>query len=231
MGKVLIAGSNGGIGAAVSQRLTSAGSAVYGVDRDSIDITVPGGADVAVNSADAALGGLTGVVHAIGMSGRRFGDGSITECTDEAWAEVHRVNYDSAFRLLRASIPVLAQAGGGSIVLIGSALAQTLDDDFLTVAYASSKGALAALVRSAAFVAAPDNVRVNVVAPGLVSTPMAERALSDDRITARLPALQRLGGMAQTADEVASVVSWLLSEESASITGAVLPADRGWTLR
>lgn len=230
-GKVLVAGVNGGIGGAVAGRLRSDGDAVYGVDRDTTDITIPGNAETAVADAVAAMGDLTGVVHAVGMSGRRFGDGPVTDATDEAWAEVMRVNLESAFRLVRASLPVLSARGGGSIVLIGSALAMTLDEDFLTVAYATAKGALISLARSAAFSGAPHGVRVNIVAPGLVDTPMATRALTNEAITARLPALQRLGGRAQTASEVAGAVVWLLSDQAAGLTGAVLPVDRAWTLR
>jgi NAD(P)-dependent dehydrogenase (short-subunit alcohol dehydrogenase family) len=229
--KVLVAGAGGGIGGAVGALLRASGADVFGVDRDDIDITQPGGAEAAVAGAVETMGGLSGVVHAIGMSGRRYGDGDAAHCSDEAWSEVMRVNLESAFRLIRASLPVLAQQGGGSIVLIGSALAMTLDEDFLTVAYASAKGALIPLMRSAAFTGAPDAVRVNLVAPGLVDTPMARRALTDESITSRLPKLQRLGAKAQSAAEVAQAVTWLLSDESAGLTGAVLPVDRGWTLR
>lgn len=201
------------------------------MDRDTHDITRPGGAESAVAGAEEQLGGIDGIVHAIGMSARRLGDGPISECTDEAWAEVHRVNHESAFRLLRAGLPRLAAAGGGSVVLVGSALATTLDEEFETVGYASAKGALIPLARSAAFTGARDNVRVNVVAPALVDTPMASRALADEHIIARLPKLHPLGGRPSTPDEVARVVRWLLSDEAARISGAVIPADGGWTLR
>jgi NAD(P)-dependent dehydrogenase (short-subunit alcohol dehydrogenase family) len=110
-------------------------------------------------------------------------------------------------------------------------LAATLDDDFLTVAYATSKAALVPLVRSAAYTGAPRGVRVNLVAPGLVDTPMAARALGSPSIQERMRTLQPLGGRASTPDEVAGVVRWLLSDDAASVTGAVIPADGGWTLR
>ncbi len=94
-GGVLVAGSGGGIGGAVLDELERRGVRTLGVDRDSIDITQPGGAEQAVAAATTRLGSLVGVVHAVGMSGRALGDGSITTCTDEAWAEVHRVNHES----------------------------------------------------------------------------------------------------------------------------------------
>ena len=229
--RVLVAGAHGGIGAAVVAALAAGGHAVHGVDRDTVDITKPGGAELAVQQAAERLGSLDGIVHAIGLSGRSLGDGPITACTDEAWHEVHRVNHESVFRLLRAGIPALAGGGGGSVVVVGSALATTLAADFLTVAYASAKGALVPLVRSAAYAAAPAGVRVNIVAPGLVNTPMAARALGDPGIAAEMAALHPLSGRALEPDELAETVLWLLSAAARTITGAVVPADGGWNLR
>jgi NAD(P)-dependent dehydrogenase (short-subunit alcohol dehydrogenase family) len=229
--RVLVAGSSGGIGSAVVEAAAAAGHHVHGVDRDTVDVTRPGGAEAAVSQAVDRLGGLDGIVHAIGMSGRSLGDGAVTACTDEAWAEVHRVNLESVFRLMRAGIPELARAGGGSMVVIGSALASTLDQDFLTVAYACAKGALIPLVRSAAYAAAGSGVRVNVVAPAVVNTQMARRALDDPVLSRSLAALHPLTQRALEPGEVAAAVLWLLSDAASAVTGAVLPADGGWTLR
>lgn len=228
---VLVVGSAGGIGSAVRHELVRTGVPSVGVDRDDIDITVPGGAERAIEHATEQLGSVTGVVHAIGMSGRRLGDGLITECTDEAWAEIHRVNHESVFRLLRAALPALSAAGGGSIVVVGSALGRTLDDEFLTVAYASAKAALVPLVRHAAYIGASSGVRVNLVSPGVVDTPMARRAVTSPEIGARLAQIQRVSGGPQRASSVAKAVCWVLSDHAADISGADIPADGGWTLR
>lgn len=228
---VLVAGASGGIGSAVLSELSRRGIPCVGVDRDTFDITEVGGAERAIAFAKTALGDLTGVVHAVGMSGRRLGDGPITSCTDEAWAEVHRVNLESVFRLLRAAVPAVAERGGGSIAVVGSGLARTLDDDFLTVAYASAKGALLPLVRSSAYVGAPSGVRVNLVSPGVVDTPMARRAIDSPDVGPRLAEIQRLSHGAQSAESVAKVICWVLSDDSSDLTGAELPADGGWTLR
>jgi len=228
---VLVAGSRGGIGGSVVAELGRKGVLVAGFDRDEFDIASPGAAESAVEWALRAHGEISGVVHAIGMSGRRLGDGSILECTDEAWTEVHRVNLQSVFRLLRAAMPALIERGGGSVVVIGSGLASTLDDDFLTVAYTAAKGALFPLVRSAAFTGARHGVRVNLVSPGVVDTAMAARAIKDPEISARLVDLQPLAAGPQSPESVAATVAWLLSEESRAITGADVPADGGWTLR
>jgi nucleoside-diphosphate-sugar epimerase len=74
-GRVLVAGVDGAIGRACAEAVTGAGGTVLGVDLDSVDITRPGGAEQAVGDAVQSLGGLDGVVHAVGMSGRRLGDG------------------------------------------------------------------------------------------------------------------------------------------------------------
>jgi NAD(P)-dependent dehydrogenase (short-subunit alcohol dehydrogenase family) len=255
--RVLVAGARGGIGGACVELLRGAGHQVVGVDRDpgqgggtaparavdatlprgapsevrAVDVTLPGGAEQAVELAESTLGGLDGIVHAVGMSGRRLGDGPVTSCADAAWTEVLRVNLESAFRLLRAGLPALGRAGGGSFVTIGSVLGRSADPDFLTAAYAASKGGLASLTRVAAMEVAGTGVRVNLVAAGLVDTPMAGRALRDERTTRRLPELQPLGGRAVRATEVAAAVAWLLSPASGQTTGASLPVDGGWTLR
>ena len=230
MKRLLVAGAQGGIGAACVNAARAAGAQVFEADRDTYDITVSAGADEAVARAAEALDGLDGIVHAVGMSGRRLGDGPVDECGDEAWREVHRVDLDSVFYLLRAGLRRLSGTGG-SIVVIGSALASTLDEDFLTAAYASAKGALVPLVRSAAFTGAPKSVRVNIVAAGLVDTPMAARAMTNPAIQDRMPQLMPLGARACSPEEIADTAMWLLSDAASRTTGAVVPVDGGWHLR
>jgi NAD(P)-dependent dehydrogenase (short-subunit alcohol dehydrogenase family) len=227
---VLVAGISGGIGGACAARLERDGHRVVGVDRDDVDITRPGGAEEAVAGAER-LGPLDGVVHAVGMSGRRLGDGPPSACSDEGWAEVLRVNLESAFRLLRAAFPAFRRAGGGSFVAVGSVLAEHADPDFLTVAYAVGKSGLRGLVGTAALEGAAEGIRVNLVEPGLVDTPMARRAIGDARIAGRLRELQPLGGAAVSAEAVADAVCWLLSPAASATTGAHLPVDGGWTVR
>ena len=90
--RVLIAGASGGIGSACQRTLHDEGHRTFSVDRPGWDITVPGGAEKAVQDATKALGGLDGIVHAVGMSGRRLGDGPVTSVSDEGWSEILRVN-------------------------------------------------------------------------------------------------------------------------------------------
>ena len=230
MSAVLVAGSDGGIGRACVEAVEATGWAAFGVDlAGGIDITTPGHAEKALAQATAVHGQISGVVHAVGMSGRSLGDGGVVECTDKAWQEVHRVNHESVFRLLRAAIPAMRE--GGSIVVIGSALGSSLDDDFRTVAYASAKGALIPLIRTAAREAAPHGVRVNLISAGLVATPMSRRAQTSEAVKAKLPSLMPLGAGPCQPEEVAQAVLWLLSPSSGRTTGAVIPVDGGWHLR
>jgi NAD(P)-dependent dehydrogenase (short-subunit alcohol dehydrogenase family) len=223
-----VVGGTGGIGAACVRGFEGAGYRVHSSDRPDEDVTQPGVAEK-VASDLARGGGFSAAVHAIGMSGRRLGDGPVSECTDEAWDEVLRVDLTSAFRFLRACLRSADE--GASLVLIGSALAVGLDDDFLTAAYRVAKAGLRPLLEVAAFEGARRGIRVNMVSPGLVDTPMAARALGDERIQARFPELMPLTRRPATGDEVASAVQWLTSDASAQTTGAVIPVDGGWTLR
>jgi NAD(P)-dependent dehydrogenase (short-subunit alcohol dehydrogenase family) len=223
-----VVGGAGGIGSSCVQRLTSDGHWVHASDRPDEDITLPGVADRVAEQL-AAQGGFSVAVHAIGMSGRRLGDGPVSECTDEAWEEVLRVDLTSAFRFLRACLR--HADAGASIVLIGSALATSLDPDFLTAGYRVAKAGLTPLVQAAAFEGTRRGLRVNIVAPGLVDTPMATRALQNPAIQARFPELMPLTSRPTSPSEVADVVAWLAGRQAPQTTGAVIPVDGGWHLQ
>jgi NAD(P)-dependent dehydrogenase (short-subunit alcohol dehydrogenase family) len=222
-----VAGGDGGIGAACADALRADGFAVHASGRPAEDVCQPGVAED-VAALLAAGGGFTAAVHAVGMSGRKLGDGPVSTCTDAAWDEGLRVNLTSAFWFLRSCLRHADR--GASIVLIGSALAARLDADFLTAAYRVAKAALVPLVEAAAFEGAGRGIRVNLVAPGLVDTPMAARALADGRIRARFGELMPLTRRPSRPAEVAAAASWLTGDGSAHTTGAVLPVDGGWLL-
>ncbi len=221
-----VAGAGGGIGAACVRRLAADGFDVHGSDRPDEDVSGPGVAERVANGLTGQR--LSAVVHAVGMSGRRLGDGPVSECTDEAWAEVLRVDLTSAFLVVRAALRHAAD--GASVVLIGSALAVALDPDFLTAAYRVAKAGLVPLVEAAAYEGAARGIRVNLVSPGLVDTPMAARALGDPRIQARFPELMPLTRGPASAADVAAAVAWLISPGSGQTTNAVVPVDGGWSL-
>jgi NAD(P)-dependent dehydrogenase (short-subunit alcohol dehydrogenase family) len=100
---------------------------------------------------------------------------------------------------------------------------------FETHAYAASKGAIISLTRAMATSYAGRGIRVNAVAPGLVRTPMSDRAQEDSAVMAYVAARQSLLGGAVEAEQVAAAIGWLCSPESDAVTGVVLPVDGGWT--
>jgi len=192
-------------------------------------------AGFAVNGVDLGddwptVESLDALVCAHGISGRRYGDGPVETCTEEAWDAVLDANLRSVFLYCKRAIPPLRAAGGGAIVTVSSALGLVGgDDDFATHAYAASKAGLIGLTRAMAVTYARDGIRCNVVCPGLVATPMSARAQSDDRIRARLPELQPLTGDFGHPEDVAGAALYLAT--APFVTGAVLTVDGGWTAR
>jgi NAD(P)-dependent dehydrogenase (short-subunit alcohol dehydrogenase family) len=165
-----------------------------------------------------------------GGSARRYGDGPTAECSEEAWDLAMQMNAKTQFLTCKYVLPVMLAAGGGSIVNLSSVLALVGGDaDFATHAYAASKGAVISLTRSIATYYAPRHIRANVICPGLIATPMSQRAQDDERIRARLADLQPLGGDFGQPEDVAQAALYLASDQARFVTGAVLTVDGGWT--
>jgi NAD(P)-dependent dehydrogenase (short-subunit alcohol dehydrogenase family) len=215
MKTAVVTGSRGGIGSATVRAFDEAGFAVHGVE---------------VDDAFPELERLDALVCAHGISGRRLGDGPVDTCTEEAWDAVLDANLGSVFLYCKQAIPLLRAAGGGAIVTVSSALGLVGgDDDFATHAYATSKAALIGLTRAMAVTYAKEGIRANVVCPGLIATPMSERAQSDERIRGRLAELQPLTGDFGRPEDVAQAALYLAT--APFVTGAVLTVDGGWTAR
>jgi NAD(P)-dependent dehydrogenase (short-subunit alcohol dehydrogenase family) len=222
----VVTGSAGGIGSAVASALAAAGAEVVGIDREQADLTR---ADE-VARAFAGVARLDVLVNTAGISGRRLGDGPVDECTEDAWDAVLDANLKSVFLCCKHAIPKLRAAGGGAIVNVSSVLGLVGGDvDFATHAYAASKAGIIGLSRAMAVHYAGDGIRCNVVAPGLIATPMSERAQADAGIRARLAELQPLTGDFGAPADVAGAVVYLAS--APFVTGAVLTVDGGWTAR
>jgi meso-butanediol dehydrogenase / (S,S)-butanediol dehydrogenase / diacetyl reductase len=222
----MITGAAGGIGGATVAAFERAGHTVVGVDVEQADLTDA----AAVAHLFGRLDRLDALVTAHGISGRRFGDGPVDECTDEAWDRVLGANLRSVFLCCRAAVPRLRDAGGGAIVTVASTLGLVGGDrDFATHAYAASKGGVIALTRAMAVTYASDRIRCNVVCPGLIETPMSRRAQEDAAIRARLPELQPLTGDFGKPEDVAEAALYLAT--APFVTGAVLTVDGGWTTR
>ena len=137
-----------------------------------------------------ALGGrLDVLLHVAGISGRKFGDGPMHDCTREGWERVLRTNAEGAFLTNRAAVrqmldqPIDSSGLRGTVVNVGSVVDRSPSPaHFGTIAYAASKGAVRAMTLAAAARYAADRIRFNLLAPGLIDTPMAARATNDSRI-------------------------------------------------
>ena len=226
MKAALVTGAAGGIGGAVCAALSDAGYEVIAVDREQADLTD----EAQVAAVFDGLDRLDLVVCAHGGSGRRFGDGPVDECTLAGWEATLAMNLTSVFLVCRQAVPRLRANGGGAIVTVASVLGLVGGNrDFATHAYAAAKGALIALTRSMAVTYAAEGIRCNVVAPGLIATPMSARAQEDPAIRARLAELQPLTGDFGTPEDVAGAVAYLADAPFA--TGTVLAVDGGWTAK
>jgi NAD(P)-dependent dehydrogenase (short-subunit alcohol dehydrogenase family) len=196
------------------------------------DVTVAAEVEAAVQEAVARWGQLDAIFNAAGISGRRFGDGPVADCTLDGWQTVLDANLTSVFLCCKYAVPALLAGGGGAIVNLASVLGLVGGDEhFATHAYAASKGGIIALTRAIASYYAPQGIRANVVAPGLIRTNMSRRAQSDPEILADLPRLQPLTGDFGLPEDVAEAVLYLCSDAARFVTGAVLPVDGGWTAR
>jgi len=153
--------------------------------------------------------------------------GPLRQLSDEAFDKIIGANVKSNLWLCNRAIPVMAERGGGAVVLISS-IAGLRGTDVIG-GYGISKAADFALARNLAVEWGPRNVRVNCVAPGLIKTDFA-RALWEDpaalgRRTAVTP-LRRIG----TPEEIGPVAEFLASQAASFITGAIIVADGGVTI-
>jgi NAD(P)-dependent dehydrogenase (short-subunit alcohol dehydrogenase family) len=199
------------------------------------DLARPAAADSILALCLSRFGRVDALCNAAGLSGRRFGDGPVHECTDEGWSVTFDQNLDILFRMCRAvtgrMLDQETDADGyrGSILNVGSVLAESPEPrHFATHAYAAAKGAVVALSRSMAAQYASHGIRVNVIAPGLVRTPMSERAAARELQEFVGKKQPLAGGMIDAAD-VACAALFLLGHAHA-ITGQVLTVDAGWSL-
>ena len=233
----LITGAASGIGLATAHSLREAGWRVVGLDRSAPAGDVAGDhrvADVldegAVRASVASLERLDAVICSAGVSGSAVGDGPVGTSSAEAFDTVVGVNLRGAFVTVSAAWDALVR-GRGSIVLVSSVLGLTGGGGpFRSTAYMISKGGLVAFTRALAAQGRAVGVRANCVAPGLVATPFAGRALADDAIVGYVRDRQPLTEGPIEAEDVAASIAFLCSPAARAVTGQVLAVDAGWRL-
>lgn len=201
------------------------------------DLTDEEAVEAAVAACMEAFGRLDAVFNVAGISGRRFGDGPLHELSLSGWQTVMTANAASLFLVSRAAVRrMLTQerdATGlrGTILNMSSVLARHPSPKFFaTHAYAASKGAIEALSLAAAASYAPEGIRINVIAPALVATPMSQRAQKNPDVRAYLAEKQALTGGVIEANDVTGTALYLLSDDSRAVTGQVIAVDAGWSV-
>jgi 3-oxoacyl-[acyl-carrier protein] reductase len=233
---VIIFGASGGIGSALARQLIDAGSKVILVARVtnrldivadelksesfSLDATDSGAVDRCFDQIIEKHGRVDGVVNCAGSL--LLKPAHLT--TDEDWAAVLGNNLTSAFHILRAATARMMKTGGGSIVLMSSAVAQRgmINHE----AIAAAKAGVVGLALSAAATYARYKIRVNCVAPGLTRTPLTQALTKNETSLKMSAALHPLGRIGEP-DEVASAIKWFLSSDQSWVTGQVLAVDGG----
>lgn len=244
-GKVaFVTGAAGGIGRAICARYIEEGAkvAVIDIHADAVadaliqgsagehglalvcDITDPASVKQAVARTVEKFGRLDVLCNVAG--GSSSADGRVTEAPDEEFWRVVKLDLYGTFLCCKHAIPEIARSGGGSVINFSSmvALMALPERD----CYTAAKGGVAAMTRSMAVEYAPDNIRVNAIAPGLVLTPRVE-GLMTERAELRRLADQHLLGPCRPGD-IAEMAVYLGSSESRVVTGQVLSVDSGVTI-
>lgn len=248
---IVVVGGSTGLGLAAARAFASEGARLVLVGRNldslreaqsSIPSEVQIVAGDAVDSATSAravelaveaFGRLDGLYHVAGGSGRRHGDGPLHEVSDEGVDFTLNLNFKSLLFSNRAAVRRFReQGGGGAILNMGSVLGWSPSPNFFaTHVYAAAKAAIVGFSKSIAAYYAAEGIRVNVLAPALVETPMAQRAAQDAVIQSFIRTKQPLdGGRIGCPEDCNGAAVHLLSDEARFCTGQVLAVDGGWTV-
>lgn len=237
---IIVTGAGSGIGRATAHRIAHEGGRVIATDvvperldalRDELadldlavvvgDVSHPDTIDALLSAAGDRIDGLANVAGIM--------DGFLppSEVDDATWDRVFSVNVTAPMRLTRAVLPRMIDAGAGAVVTVASEAG--LRGSAAGAAYTASKHAVIGFTKSVAFFHGPQGIRANAVAPGAVATnieaPMRS-AYAGSRIG---PLLQVVVPPVAQAEQLASAITWLLSDDSANVNGAILPSDGGWS--
>lgn len=249
--KIVIIGGTTGLGLSAAQAFISAGAKVVVVGRNqesvhaaqttlgSNAIALSGNAIeettalTAIDTCISTFGSFDGLYHVAGGSGRKMGDGPLHELTLEGWNKTLELNLTSLMLSNQAAIKKLLQLKKtGSILNMGSVLGYSPSPKyFVTHAYAAAKSAIIGFTKSIAAYYAQSDIRINVIAPALVETPMAQRAAKDETIQSFIKTKQPLdGGRIGQPHDLDGLAVYFMSDYSKFTTGQVIAVDGGWEL-
>lgn len=246
---LVIIGGTTGLGLSAALAFTKAGAkcVVVGRSEESViaaqqslgtsaiaiagDAVLPATATNAIQACIDQFGGFNGLYHVAGGSGRKMGDGPLDVLTLEGWNKTLELNLTSLMLSNQAAIRQFLESNtGGSILNMGSVLGFSPSPrHFATHAYAAAKSAIIGFTKSIAAYYAVNNIRVNVIAPALVETPMAKRAATDPNMQSFIKSKQPLdGGRIGRPDDLDGLATYFMSDQSKFTTGQVIAVDGGW---
>jgi len=249
--KLVVIGGTSGIGFSAAKAFVQQGAKLVVVGKDDeyaneankelepnvitliADVTHASTSMTAINTCVEKWGGFDGLYHIAGGSGRKWGDGPLHDLTLEGWNKTLQLNLTSLMLSNQAAVrSFLEQGSGGSILNMGSVLAfSPSPEHFATHAYAAAKGAIIAFSKSIAAAYVKNDIRINVIAPGLIETPMAKRASTDEKILSFIKNKQPLeGGRIGLPQDLLGIALYFMSDASRFTTGQVVAVDGGWSI-
>jgi NAD(P)-dependent dehydrogenase (short-subunit alcohol dehydrogenase family) len=242
----LVTGTGSGIGQATALRLAQEGASVAGfclhqqradetlelirkAGKDALmlagDVTSQADVDRVVQATLAAYGRIDILVNNAGINDWFL---PVDALDDETWRNVMGVNVDGVMMLCRAVVPGMRERKSGAIVNVSSV--GGLGGGSSGFAYTTSKHAVIGMTRSIAWTYRAVNIRCNAVCPGGVVTNIGTTSIPrDEWAFEQLKPFHALAGHMAQPDEIASLISWLASDEASNVSGAVITADNGWT--
>lgn len=222
-GKVaVVTGGAKGIGAATEKLFKEAGARVEVLDLETgCDVTD----EAQVREAFSRIGGVDILVNNAGRAVRR----TASEVTKEEWDAVLELNLTATFLCSRLAHPYMKKRGGGAIVNLASIMGLS-GGIYPNASYQASKGGVVNLTRALALEWAPDNIRVNAVAPTYVRTDLTVPIFSNPEMMKTVMGHTPLGRLPEV-DDIAAAILFLSSDAARCITGVTLPVDSGYLAR
>ncbi|WFR68276.1 SDR family NAD(P)-dependent oxidoreductase [Curtobacterium flaccumfaciens] len=241
---IIVTGAGSGIGRATATRIANEGGRVIAtdvvaerldalraelVDTAGLDVETVVGDVSAAETIDALIAAagerIDGLANVAGIMDAFLPP---SEVDDATWDRVFSVNVTGPMRLTRAVLPLMIAAGRGAVVNVASEAA--LRASAAGAAYTASKHAIAGFTKSVAFFHGPQGIRANAVAPGAVATNI-EAPMRSEYAAGRVgPIMQVAIPPVAQPEQLAAAITWLLSDDSANVNGAVLPSDGGWSV-
>jgi NAD(P)-dependent dehydrogenase (short-subunit alcohol dehydrogenase family) len=249
--RIVIIGGTTGMGLSAAKAFVEDGANVIAVGRNPESVaqakfTLGEHAEVMVadamnpRTAGDAIGlcvekynGFDGLYHIAGGSGRSMGDGPLHELSLDGWNKTLELNLTSLMLSNQAAIrQFLHQKAAGTILNMSSVLGYSPSPAyFYTHAYAAAKAAIIGFSKSIAAYYAKNNIRVNVITPALVETPMAKRAAGDEQILQFIHTKQPLdGGRIGKPEDANGLAVYFMSDLSKFTTGQIVAVDGGWSI-